>query len=142
MSTRIARFIHRFPRHWVWFAVYCFVNAAIFLGITLAAVISVIAGDPLRFGTEVVALGPPQLVALSLPIGLAFLLGPLLPRKDYVWRYNVALLCFGASMLYLLPFAVAVMAYWFDDDIKSMYGVHDERPTVRARGTRSARLAT
>ncbi|MBA2661358.1 MAG: hypothetical protein H0U74_03635 [Bradymonadaceae bacterium] len=126
----ISSVLRRTPRKWWWFAAYCFANAGLFLALVVYAIYFMF--NPalqLRIGTEMVFMGPAEIIALSLPLAIAFGVGPLLARKDWAWRYNVGLLCFGIASFYALPFAIAVLAMWVGNDMKRLYHHEAADPT-------------
>lgn len=125
------RTIHRrTPSKWWWFAAYCALNAAVFFAFTVYGFLFWLdPATPAIIGTETVYLTGPAIIAITIPLGLAFAIGPILPKADWAWRYNMSLLWFGIASFYLLPLAIPLATMWYRSDMKYLYRHDKTDPT-------------
>lgn len=54
--------------------------------------------------------GPPFALAHALPF--------VLPRKSWVWVYNLVLICGGMTSCCCLPASIPLLVYWIKPDVK------------------------
>ena len=58
------------------------------------------------------------LLAVGLPLAVACALPFFLPRKPWVWVYNLVIICVGMTSCCILPASVALLIYWIKPDVK------------------------
>ncbi len=120
----------RTPAQWWWFAAFCALNAAIFFALTIYGFLFWLEpGTPPIIGTETVYLTGPAIIAIALPMGIAFAIGPILPKADWAWRYNTFLIWLSISMIYLLPLAIPIAVMWYRQDMRDLYRHDPTDPT-------------
>jgi hypothetical protein len=62
------------------------------------------------YGVILLAAGVPFAVACALPF--------FLPRKSWVWVYNLMIICVSMTSCCILPASVALLIYWIKPDVK------------------------
>lgn len=118
------------PSKWWWFAAYCALNAALFFTFTVYGFLFWLdPATPPIIGTQTVYLTGPAIIAITIPLGIAFTIGPILPKTDWAWRYNTSLIWFGISALYFLPLAIPIAVMWYRHDMRRLYNHEKTDPT-------------
>jgi hypothetical protein len=114
------------PPVWPWFVAYAVVMALIYLALA-------------GFGVTIFAVGPEQFAdaqtdadgwrinaIIFLVIGplfsIPFAIAPFLPRKPWVWIYNLVLICLGLTSVCCLPATIPLLIYWLKPETKWWFG--------------------
>ena len=105
-----------------WFTAYCVLMALMYgvfavLGIVLLFVPAASQSDrmvALIQGVVFLALG----VALAGVFGVA----PFLPRRPWVWIYDLVLICLGLTSVCCLPATIPLLIYWLKPEAKGWFG--------------------
>lgn len=58
------------------------------------------------------------LLVIGLPLAVACALPFFLPRKPWVWVYDLVIICLGMNSCCLLPASVALLIFWIKPDVK------------------------
>ena len=61
------------------------------------------------------------LLLVGLVLAVAFALPFLLPRKPWVWIYDLVLICIGMTSCCILPAAVPLLIYWLKPEAKHWF---------------------
>jgi hypothetical protein len=116
-------------KRWVAFVVYCWFNALLFLGFVMAGVLSAaMPGFEIRLGTNLMFMSSGTLIFWFLPLSAVFFIAPLLPKTTWAWRFNVMVLCLGVALLFLLPVAILILAFWLSEEMQTAYGQSSMAP--------------
>jgi hypothetical protein len=59
---------------------------------------------------------------MGLVLSLPFVVAPFLPRKGWVWIYNMVLICLGFTSCLTLPFCIWMLVLWLKPETKWYYG--------------------
>ena len=121
MSTQTN--IVRAPRAWKWFVAYCAFLAIIYL-LFIALGIAVLLGDPATFDVEPIeATGYAVfLVAIGLLLFIPFATAPFLPKRPWVWTFDIVLIGFGMTSIITLPAAIPLLIFWLKPDTRVFFG--------------------
>ena len=62
--------------------------------------------------------------AVMTVFGLAGVFGaaPFLPRRPWVWIYDLVLICLGLTSVCCLPATIPLLVYWLKPEAKSWFG--------------------
>ena len=111
------------PGVWVWFVVYSIVMAVIYLGVMVMGIVFLVIDPP------VLELEPFEVKIMgSIYGGLGFILlipfaiAPFLPKRKWVWIYDLVLICLGMTSCCTLPACVALLVYWIRPEAKAFFG--------------------
>jgi hypothetical protein len=110
------------PKVLVWFRVYTGCMTAIYVLCALAAPLIFFAGT--RSGGEdavVLKIQAGVLLLVGLVFAVVFALPFVLPRKRWVWIYNLVLICIGLTSCCILPAAVPLLIYWIKPEAKNWF---------------------
>ena len=106
-----------------WFIVYCVVMAMLCLFVVGMGLILLLASpadldmDPAeaRFvGTFYACLG----TLAFLPFAAA----PALPRRKWVWIYDIVIICFGMTSCCTLPACIPLLIFWIKPEVRQHFG--------------------
>jgi MFS family permease len=102
-----------------WFKIYTGALTALYLLCVLASPVLFVIGMRTHSDERVVALVYGViLLAVGLPFAVACALPFILPRKPWVWVYNLIIICIGMTSCCILPASVALLIYWIKPDVK------------------------
>ena len=62
------------------------------------------------------------LLLIGLPLAVACVLPFFLPRKPWVWIYDLVIICIGMGSCCILPASVALLIYWIKPEAKAWFG--------------------
>jgi len=110
------------PALW-WFKVYTGVMTGIYVLCMLAAPLLLWIGTRARSEDRVAFLiEAPVLFVVGLVLAIGFALPFFLPRKPWVWIYNLVLICIGMTSCCILPAAIPLLIYWIKPEMKAWFG--------------------
>ena len=105
-----------------WFTAYCVLMALMYgllavLGIVMLVVSSTNQSD------RIVALVQGVLfVGLGIALAGVFGAAPFLPRRPWVWVYDLILICLGLTGVCCLPATIPLLVYWLKPEAKWWFG--------------------
>lgn len=103
----------------LWFKIYTGVLTAIYALCVLASPVLFFLASQMRGDEKVGAMVYAViLLAVGLPFAIACALPFFLPRKPWVWVYNLVIICVGMTSCCILPASVALLIYWIKPDVK------------------------
>ena len=110
------------PKVLVWFRVYTGCMTAIYALCVLAAPLVFFAGTRAR-GEDalVLKIQAGVLLLVGLVFAVVFALPFVLPRKRWVWIYDLVLICIGLTSCCILPAAVPLLIYWLKPEAKNWF---------------------
>lgn len=62
------------------------------------------------------------LAVFAVPFVVLFGLAAVLPRRPWVWTYDLVLICLGLLHPFGLPFSIALLAFWTKAETKAAFG--------------------
>ena len=105
-----------------WFNAYCILMALLYgvfavLGVVLLFV-------PANSQSDRIAAMIQGFVFLGLGVGLSGVFGvaPFLPRRPWVWIYDLVLICLGLTSVCCLPATIPLLVYWLKPEAKWWFG--------------------
>lgn len=121
MSNAVGR-----PAVWTWFVVYCVAMALLYLACAVGFPFA-IAQDPEMTRQDVMILGG-IVAGVCVAFAVPFAIAPFLPRRSWVWIYDVVLICFGMTSVCCLPITIPLLIFWLKPETQAYFG----RGTVAA----------
>lgn len=112
-----------------WFAVYAYLMALLYLlamGLGLA-----FAMWPDEWITEphetpdVMRFQGIGIVVVAVPLLVLFGVAPLLPRRRWVWIYDLVMICIGLTSCCLWPISIPLVIHWVKPEAKWWFGGRD-----------------
>lgn len=108
-----------------WFQVYCGFMGALYLLVILLGAIMVVFRHEFA-GPE----DPPEMFIFmgSLYAGMGLVFGALylsplvLPRRPWVWIYDIVLIALGMTSLCCLPITIPLLIYWIKPEVQVYFG--------------------
>jgi hypothetical protein len=113
----------RVPPVWPWFITYCVLMALMYLLLAAAGVFLLTAApagrnrDPVEMQIQGVIF-----TVMGLPLFAAFAAGPFLPKRPWVWIYNMVLICLGLTSMCCLPATIPLLIFWLKPETKLWFG--------------------
>jgi len=110
------------PRVVFWFRIYTGCMTVVYLLCVLAAPLLYFASTRAH-GEEAVMfkVQAAVLLAVGAVLAMVFALPFLLPRKPWVWIYDLVLICIGMTSCCILPAAIPLLIYWFKAEVKDWF---------------------
>ena len=106
-----------------WFYVYSAVLCVVYLAVAAFCLpFFLVEPAELEMGkTEAVIIGVMMLV-MGLVFFVLFLMPFFLPRKPWVWVFNLVLICIGMTSACFLPACVPLLLFWLKPEAKAWFG--------------------
>lgn len=111
------------PAAVTWFLVYCGVLCFLYLGVVAIGIVF-LSLDPaqldqsrmeaLVLGGLFTVVGAACLVASALPF--------FLPRRPWVWIYDLVIICMGMTSACFLPASIPLLIFWMKPEVKTWFG--------------------
>lgn len=102
-----------------WFKIYAGVLTAIYALCALASPVLFFLASQMRGDEKVGAMVYAViLLAVGLPFAIACALPFFLPRKPWVWVYNLVIICVGMTSCCIVPASVALLIFWIKPEVK------------------------
>jgi hypothetical protein len=115
------------PGVWPWFVAYTIAMALMYFGFAAMGLMMLI-GEPKQFTSgnddpiETMVLGT-GFTVVGVVLGVVFAIAPFLPRKPWVWVYDIVLICISFLMsLCLLPATIPLLIFWLKPETKHWFG--------------------
>jgi len=108
---------------WKWFVVYCILMALLYLAL-VGLGFGYLLVEPAKLevnSSEAEFLGPVFIVA-GLLLFFPFVSAPFLPRKPWVWIFDLVLICIGLTSACCLPAAIPLLIFWLKPETKLFFG--------------------
>ena len=105
-----------------WFAAYCILMALLYGVFAVLGVVLLFA--PASTESDRIAAIIQGFVFIGLGVGLGGVFGvaPFLPRRPWVWIYDLVLICLGLTSVCCLPATIPLLVYWLKPEAKWWFG--------------------
>lgn len=114
------------PDVYLWLLVYCGLMAMLYLcimGMGLAGFAAVFLDEGMSEEDRItVPIGGAVLVAIGLALCTAFMLPFFVPRRPWVWIYDLVLICLGMTSVCTMPFCIPLLIFWLKPETKAYFG--------------------
>ena len=115
MSNAIGR-----PPVVTWFVVYCAVFVVLYWGFALLCPFLISLDEELTRRDTMILGG--IMAGLCFAFGIPFAIAPFLPRRSWVWIYDIVLICFGMTSICSMPAAIPLLIFWFKPETQAYFG--------------------
>lgn len=107
----------------VWFIVYCVLMAVMCLGGCAVGSIFFLV-DPAELEMEPVEakLVGAIYIGFSTLFFVPFAVAPFLPRRKWVWIYDLVMICLGFTSCCTLPACIALLIFWIKPETRLHFG--------------------
>jgi len=115
------------PPVWKWFRVYCFAMSFLYflcfcLGASMLLFRSEFAGE-MKEDAMVVVISGVVYAAMGLLLLMFFGAAPFMPRRKWVWIYDLVLICLGMTSICCMPACIPLLIFWLRPDTKVFFGM-------------------
>lgn len=62
------------------------------------------------------------MIAICLPLGIAFVLSFVFEPKPWVWIYDLVLICIGLTSPCCMPASIPLLIYWLKPEVRAYFG--------------------
>ncbi|HEX2122748.1 MAG TPA: hypothetical protein VHL59_14015 [Thermoanaerobaculia bacterium] len=107
----------------MWFKVYAVAMALLYIACSALGLAIIF------FGHEWGEMPPGEAIfvgsifaAVSVPLIFVFGAAPFLPRRPWVWIYDLVLICAGFTGCCTLPFSIVLLIFWIRPETKAYFG--------------------
>ncbi len=113
------------PAVWTWFVVYCvvmmlFALIAVGLGVLILFLPEL---DPqAEIEPELSILMSGVYIVLGLVFLIPYLLALFLPKKPWVWVFDLILICLGFTNCCTIPASIALLIFWIKPETQAFFG--------------------
>lgn len=116
------------PRFWYLHLTYCVLLGLVYVACMVGAVFYLLYRDTIA-ASDIPTADLAQLDVtvilcgiVSLPLAIAFLAAPFLPRKPWAWTAHLILCCIGLTSACCLPMCIPVLITWLKPETKAWFG--------------------
>lgn len=114
---------HR-PGAVTWFYVYCVFMALLYLGCLFVGLF-LAQLDPAELDAgeeaEVIRIQAYAIMAVSVPLMVAFGIAPFLGRRRWLWIYGIVMIGLGMTSCCTLPFCIPLLIFWIKPETKAYF---------------------
>ena len=105
-----------------WFAAYCLLMALLYGVFAVLGVIMLVVPTSNQSDRVVAIIQGFVFLGLGLGLGGVFGVAPFLPRRPWVWIYDLVLICLGLTSVCCLPATIPLLVYWLKPETKWWFG--------------------
>lgn len=110
------------PAVFTWFVVYCILMALLYLAMAAMGVAFLFMEPDQEVSAAEAKVMGGMFIILGLVFFVPYALGPILPRKSWVWVFGLVLICIGLTSLCCLPVCIPLLIFWLKPEMKEFYG--------------------
>jgi hypothetical protein len=116
------------PAIWPWFLTYCGVMALMYLVLAGAFAIPVFLSDAQLAGLDsdedpvVTRITCGVMAVICFPLFVAYGVAPFLPKRPWVWIYDIVLICISMTSVCCLPIGIPLLIYWLKEETQVFFG--------------------
>ncbi|MGB7159266.1 MAG: hypothetical protein WBD40_14450 [Tepidisphaeraceae bacterium] len=59
---------------------------------------------------------------MGVPLAAVFGVAPFLPRRPWVWIYDLVLICLGLTSICCMPATIPLLIFWLKPEAKAWFG--------------------
>lgn len=110
------------PKVVFWFRIYAGALTALYVLCMIASVVFFFLATRMH-GEERTAflVNAVLFFVIGLPLAIGCALPFFLPRKPWVWVYDLVIICLGMGSCCILPASVALLIYWINPEAKAWF---------------------
>jgi hypothetical protein len=105
-----------------WFTAYCVLMALVYGVFALLGVVMLFASSSTQTDRVVAIFQGLAFLGFGLVAAGVFGAAPFLPRRPWVWIYDLVLICLGLTSVCCLPATIPLLVYWLKPEAKWWFG--------------------
>jgi hypothetical protein len=111
------------PPVWNWYVAYCVLMAILYLLVVVVGFVFLfmdpadLDSDPMQ--AKIMAF---IFIGVGLPLLVPYAIAPFLPRRSWVWIFDLVLICIGLTSACCLPAAIPLLIFWLKPETKVYFG--------------------
>ncbi len=111
------------PGVYTWFVVYCVLNVLAAICLVCLGIVG-LAIDPAEIDAsrEEVIIGSVVYLGCGTFMFFPYLAAPFLPRRPWVWIYDLVLICLGMTSCACLPICIPLLIFWIKPEVRAYFG--------------------
>jgi hypothetical protein len=111
------------PPVYMWFKIYSALFAVLYLVVAIAGggLIAAAASNPSGELNEAAFMGVIYLV-VGLVLFVPFVIAPFLPKKPWVWIFDLVLICVGLTSPCCMIASIPLLIFWIKPEAKALFG--------------------
>jgi hypothetical protein len=113
------------PKVWEWFVVYCVAMAVLYLACAALGVAMIVvdpaAGDVDPAEARSMDIQGAVLLVMGVALLAPFAAAPFLPRRKWVWIFDLVLICLGLTSCCTIPACIPLLLYWLKPEGKAWF---------------------
>lgn len=110
------------PPVWRWFVAYSVLMALLYLFVIFLGGYFLTHPEILRGPRDDPEVMGAVFVVVGLLMMLPFAAAPFLPRKPWVWVFDLVLICLGLTSACCLPASIPLLIFWLRPETKTFFG--------------------
>ncbi|CAN5756878.1 hypothetical protein BH23PLA1_BH23PLA1_10060 [soil metagenome] len=113
------------PQVWTWFVVYCVVMCLFaLLSVGLGVLVLMLPQlDPQAdIEPEMAMIMGGAYIVIGLILVLPYLIAPFLPKRPWVWVFDLVLICLGFTNCCTIPACIPLLIYWIKPETREFFG--------------------
>jgi hypothetical protein len=113
------------PSAVVWYKVYAGLMSVLYLAVFAIGVALIASPAWTRSGSSSdpgAMIGGGIYAAIGLVVGVPFIVSLFVPPKDWVWVFDLVLICVGLLSCACWPFSIPLLITWLNPDVKRYFG--------------------
>ncbi len=115
--------VGQMPGVYSWFIVYCAIMALLqLMGVGMGVVILLVEPAEMDMEPLEAAITGWSLVVVGVAVMIPLAAAPFLPRRRWVWVYDLVMICLGMTSCCCLPACVPLLVYWIRPDCRQFFG--------------------
>ena len=120
------------PKVCMWVTIYSVTMAVIYAIVSLIGALLLIASftESIRQnGDQYMMLIQGSLfLFIGVVLFILFAAVPFLPKRRWVWTYNIVMICIGLTSCCFLPFCIPMLIFWLKPELKSYFSDSESLP--------------
>ena len=111
------------PKVILWYQVYCWILATVYLLVVLAGIIILMApAGTLEMEELEKRITAGVCIALGLPFAVASILPLLFEPRPWLWVYGIVLIATGFTSCCFWPICIPLLVFWIKADVQRYFG--------------------
>ena len=110
------------PPVWRWFVIYCIALGIVYLALAaFGVVVLFIDSQELDMQRGEARIMGAVFVGMGLLFAIPFLAASYLPRKPWVWIFDLVLICLGMTSACCIPACIPLLIHWLKPETKAFF---------------------
>ena len=114
------------PAVLTWFKVYAVGMTLLYMLVIVAGVLIYVMADEFtgepEMGPEEARIQGVVMIVVGVPLAALFAAGAVLPRRPWVWIYDIVLIAIGLTSCCLWPATIPLLIFWIKPEARGWFG--------------------